>query len=81
MNMLQVLIVDDERLSRRRPRRLLARDSSLELVAECPTAEDALRCLDQHAIDIVFLDVQMPGMDGFHFLNRSVPVAPGVRFS
>ena len=69
MNMLQVLIVDDEKLSRRRLRRLLARDTSLELVAECPTAEDALRCLDQHPIDIVFLDIQMPGMDGFTLLE------------
>jgi len=67
--MLQVLIVDDEKLSRRRLRRLLARDTSLELVAECPTAEDALRCLDQHPIDIVFLDIQMPGMDGFTLLE------------
>jgi len=69
MNMLQVLIVDDEKLSRRRLRRLLARDNSLELVAECPTAEDALRCLDQNLIDIVFLDIQMPGMDGFALLE------------
>jgi two-component system LytT family response regulator len=69
MNMLRVLIVDDEKLSRRRLRRLLARDTSLELVAECPTAEDALRCLDQNLIDIVFLDIQMPGMDGFALLE------------
>ena len=69
MNMLRVLIVDDEKLSRRRLRRLLVRDTSLELVAECPTAEDALRYLDQNLIDIVFLDIQMPGMDGFALLE------------
>jgi len=71
MNTLQVLIVDDEKLSRRRLRRLLARDTSLEVVAECPTAEDALDCLRQNVIDIVFLDIQMPGMDGFALLEST----------
>jgi two-component system LytT family response regulator len=71
MNTWQVLIVDDEKLSRRRLRRLLARDTSLALVAECPTAQDALDCLRQNSIDIVFLDIQMPGMDGFALLESS----------
>jgi two-component system, LytTR family, response regulator len=71
MNLLRVLIVDDEELSRRRLRRLLARDTNLELVAECPTAEDALHCLDKEPIDIVFLDIQMPGMDGFTLLESA----------
>jgi two-component system LytT family response regulator len=73
INPLRVLIVDDEKLSRRRLRRLLAQDISLEVVAECPTAHEALHCLEHSGIDIVFLDVQMPGMDGFAFLEAVGP--------
>src|ERR1700689_5920502 len=73
MNTLQVLIVDDEKLSRHRLRRLLARDASLEVVAECPTAKEALNYLQQNMIDIVFLDIQMPGMDGFALLESVGP--------
>jgi two-component system, LytTR family, response regulator len=76
MNTLRVMVVDDEKLSRRRLKRLLARDSSLEVVAECPTANEALRCLAQNAIDIAFLDVQMPGMDGFALLDALGPDRP-----
>jgi two-component system, LytTR family, response regulator len=73
MNTLQVLIVDDEKLSRRRLRRLLAGDSTVEVVAECSTAQEALDFLTQKPIDIVFLDVQMPGMDGFELLETIGP--------
>jgi two-component system LytT family response regulator len=73
MNMLRVLIVDDEKLSRRRLRRLLANDTSLELVAECSTAEEALHYLGNSLVDIVFLDIQMPGMDGFALLESAGP--------
>ena len=72
-NTLRVLIVDDERLSRRRLRRLLAQDSTLAVVAECPTARDALQCLERNQIDIGFLDIQMPGMDGFALLDAVGP--------
>jgi two-component system LytT family response regulator len=73
MKALRVLIVDDEKLSRRRLRRLLAKDSGVEVVGECPTANEALQCLEQNGIDIVFLDIQMPGMDGFAFLEAVGP--------
>jgi len=73
MNMLRVLIVDDEKLSRRRLRRLLAQDTNIEVVAECSTAQEALYCLQNNVIDIVFLDIQMPGMDGFALLDAIGP--------
>jgi two-component system LytT family response regulator len=69
MNTLQVLLVDDEKLSRRRLRRLLRMDSGLEVIGECETAEQAQRCLEHTGVDIVFLDIQMPGMDGLTFLE------------
>lgn len=73
LNMLKVLIVDDERLSRRRLRRFLSHDPELEIVGECETGQHALGFLEQHQIDLLFLDVQMPGMDGFSFIESVAP--------
>lgn len=73
MNTLRALIVDDEKLSRRRLRRLLAQDSEIEVVAECPTAFEALDWLGKGRMDIVFLDINMPGMDGFALLDAIGP--------
>ena len=80
MNNLQVMIVDDERLSRRRLKRLLAQDTGLTVIAECPTADEALTRLRHSSVDIVFLDVQMPGMDGFTFLDAPGRTVAGVQF-
>lgn len=76
MNTLRVLIVDDETLSRRRLSRLLAQDASIEVVAECSTSQEALNSLEEAAVDLVFLDVQMPGMDGFALLDTVGPDRP-----
>jgi two-component system LytT family response regulator len=73
VNNLQVIIIDDERLSRRRLRRLLLQDTGLTVIAECPTADEALARLHHNPVDIVFLDIQMPGMDGFTFLDAAGP--------
>lgn len=64
---LRVLLVDDEPLARERLRRLLG--DRVEIVAECadgPTAVEAVRI---HQPDLLFLDIQMPGMDGFDVLH------------
>jgi two-component system, LytTR family, response regulator len=73
MSALRVLVVDDEKLSRRRLRRLLTRDFTVELVGECSSAQEALHFLSQTPVDVVFLDIQMPGMDGFGFLDAVGP--------
>jgi two-component system LytT family response regulator len=62
---IRTLIVDDEALARRRLRRLLADEPDVRVVAECPNGRAAVEALREHEIDLVFLDVQMPGMDGF----------------
>ncbi len=61
----RVLIVDDEPLAREGVRVLLAADSSLELIGECASGLEAVAAIQEHAPDLVFLDVQMPAPDGF----------------
>lgn len=73
----RVLIVDDEPISRRRLRRLLAFEPECELAGECEDGRAAVDALEREHIDILFLDVQMPGMDGFEVLraiSRSHPL-------
>ena len=69
MEKIRALIVDDERLSRRRLRRLLAAEPDIEVVAECAQSAEAASHLDSGRVDLLFLDVQMPQMDGFQLLG------------
>src|SRR5256714_13550833 len=64
------MIVDDEPLARRRIRKLLARDSEVETVCDCADGYEAVAAIGEHAPDLVFLDVQMPEVDGFGVLER-----------
>jgi two-component system LytT family response regulator len=71
MSPISVLVVDDESISRRRLRRLLSHDPDVELSRECSTGEEALEYLASNPNpDLLFLDIQMPGMDGFAFLKQ-----------
>jgi two-component system, LytTR family, response regulator len=65
-----VLIVDDENLARKRIRDLLAGRTDFRIVGECPNGKSAVREIEETAVDLVFLDVQMPDMDGFEVLER-----------
>lgn len=65
---IRTLIVDDEPLARERIRTLLERDDSIEVIGECSNGADAVRTLSALAPDLVFLDVQMPELDGFAVL-------------
>jgi len=67
--LIRTLIVDDEPLARRRLKRLLARDLDVEVVGSCANGLEASKLTQQLAPDLIFLDVQMPGMDGFEFLR------------
>jgi two-component system LytT family response regulator len=67
--MLRVLVVDDEPLARGRLRRLLRHESDVEVIGECGDGPSAVTAILESAPDLVLLDVQMPGMDGFAVLG------------
>jgi two-component system LytT family response regulator len=70
---LRVLIVDDEPLARRGIRQLVVRHSRCIVVGECRNGREALLMLDTAAPDLVFLDVQMPELDGFGVIRARGP--------
>ena len=64
-----VLIVDDERLARLELRRLLAAHPEVEIAGEARSGTEALEMIADLAPDLIFLDIQMPGMTGFELLE------------
>lgn len=67
---IRTLIVDDEPLARDRVRALIQGQSDMELVGECGDGEEALEVIRRERPDLVFLDIQMPGMDGLEMLGQ-----------
>lgn len=66
----KVLIVDDEPAARRGVRQLLAAFPEFAVAGECRNGAEALAALDASAPDVIFLDIQMPGIDGFEVIRR-----------
>jgi two-component system, LytTR family, response regulator len=63
------VIVDDEELARRLLREYLQSSPDVEIVAECANGFEAVKAISEHKPDLVFLDVQMPKLDGFEVLE------------
>ena len=78
---MRALIVDDERLARRGVLLRLRKFKDIEIVGECSDGLSAVEKILELSPDVVFLDIQMPGMDGFEVL-RALPKEnlPGVIF-
>lgn len=74
----RVVIVDDERLARDRMRRLVTSMPDLELAAVCEDAEALIEVLGREPIDLVLLDIQLPGLSGIELLPRLPPPRPAV---
>ena len=81
MGNIRVLVADDEPLARRGVRQLLAPHADISVVGESRNGPDTLRALDALKPDLLFLDVQMPEMDGFAVLRaRGADRMPAVVF-
>jgi len=70
---MRVLIIDDEPRARNFIRRLLARDCSVEIAGQCANGYEAIHAIKTKRPDLIFLDVQMPEIDGFMVLERLHP--------
>ena len=68
--MLKALIVDDEELARRGLKIRLKKYDDVEICGECGNGREAIESVRATSPDIVFLDIQMPGIDGFEVLRR-----------
>ncbi len=67
------MIVDDEPLARRNIRLLLERDPQIEILEECRDGREAVKAINSLSPDLIFLDIQMPELDGFDVLERVGP--------
>jgi len=70
MNRLRVLIVDDEPLARDRLRGWLKDEADVEIVGECGSGAEAVAAIQGTPVDLVFLDIEMPGGNGLEMLAQ-----------
>src|ERR1043166_675114 len=70
---IKTLIVDDEPLARRNLRLLLVKDPQIEILDECRNGREAVKAINSLSPELIFLDIQMPEMDGFDVLQRVGP--------
>lgn len=68
---IRALIVDDEQLARQRVRLLLREEPDIEIIGESKDGVEAVDRIQEAKPDLLFLDVQMPGMDGFEVLRQT----------
>ncbi|MFB0911998.1 MAG: response regulator, partial [Glaciecola sp.] len=69
MTILRTIIVDDEPLALRLLAAKLAKVPNVEIVAECSNGREAIAAVIELAPDLLFLDIQMPGMNGFEVIK------------
>ena len=69
----KVLIADDEPTARRGVRQLLATFPEFSVLAECRNGAEVLEAIEVSSPDVIFLDIQMPGVDGFEVIRRRTP--------
>ncbi len=67
---MRTIIIDDERLAREELKSMLAKFDFLEIVAEAKNPEEGIQKIKEYEPDLVFLDIQMPGMNGFEMLQK-----------
>jgi two-component system LytT family response regulator len=70
MRPIRTLVVDDEPLARTRLVKLLSGESDIMVLDECRNGSEALEKIRKYQPDLIFLDIQMPDLDGFHVLEK-----------
>lgn len=78
---MKTLIIDDERLARNELRRLLENFPKVNIIGEAANADEALTMIDELQPDLLFLDIQMPGKNGFELLQSIEGRTPEVVFT
>lgn len=78
---MKAIIVDDEQLARFELRRLLRAHPEVEIVGEAKDGDEALQQIREFTPDVLFLDIQMPGMTGFDLLEKIDDDLPDVIFT
>lgn len=78
---MRTLLIDDERLARNELRRLLENFPKMEIVGEAANAEEGLKMIEELQPELLFLDIQMPGKNGFELLEAIEGKAPEVIFT
>jgi two-component system LytT family response regulator len=73
MVMIRTLIADDEPLARERIKRLLGSEPEIEIIGECADGRAAILAIEQLKPDLLFLDIQMPEVDGFGVIKAIGP--------
>lgn len=70
MSSIRCLIIDDESLARNRIRNLLSNQSDIVILGECNNGKEALRQIELHNPDLIYLDIQMPDFTGFDVISQ-----------
>src|SRR5512146_1114325 len=75
---IRVVIADDEALAREQIRDFLKKFDDCELVSECANGVEAVEAIEQHRPELLFLDIEMPELNGFEVLQQSHAALPPV---
>ena len=73
MKLIRVVVVDDEPLARSRIVKLLQKESDIQIVGECKNGQEATSVINSKEPDLIFLDIQMPDMNGFQVFSKINP--------
>lgn len=74
---MKCIIIEDEILARKSLEKLCAKEAELNLIGSFEDAKEALQFMSKEAVDLIFLDIELPSMSGLQFLE-AVPYMPGV---
>jgi two-component system LytT family response regulator len=78
---IKTVIIDDEPLARQIIREFLNRHTDIKIVGDCQDAQEALACIERIRPELIFLDIQMPEINGFEMLEMAAEPIPHVIFS